>query len=250
MWRRKTIQGVGGTLRNRKRRPVVNVQTPGRGLVLRDALSSDDAWCLIRCHLRDRCATIITPPQRSPAVLSGEPGVQRHAARSQWWRGIPLAKRRGGDLNPRRSETPETVFETAAFDRSATPPRARLARAFRAPDGGRRASGTIAAPERCPSGRRSATGNRVGGISRLEGSNPSLSVEGSERESGRREAGLIRCPATVARRHLGRRCGAPAALRRYGMACPAIRPHDRHACAQHPAAARVPVPCRGGPPRR
>jgi hypothetical protein len=26
-------------------------------------------------------------------------------------------------LNPRRTQRPETVFETAAFDRSATPPR-------------------------------------------------------------------------------------------------------------------------------
>src|SRR6266480_7345725 len=32
-------------------------------------------------------------------------------------------KRRGRDLNPRRTQRPETVFETAAFDRSATPPR-------------------------------------------------------------------------------------------------------------------------------
>ncbi len=34
-----------------------------------------------------------------------------------------LIKRRGRDLNPRRTQEPETVFETAAFDRSATPPR-------------------------------------------------------------------------------------------------------------------------------
>jgi hypothetical protein len=34
-----------------------------------------------------------------------------------------LTKRRGRDLNPRRTQEPETVFETAAFDRSATPPR-------------------------------------------------------------------------------------------------------------------------------
>ena len=33
-----------------------------------------------------------------------------------------LKKRRGRDLNPRRTQEPETVFETAAFDRSATPP--------------------------------------------------------------------------------------------------------------------------------
>jgi hypothetical protein len=33
-----------------------------------------------------------------------------------------LTKRRGRDLNPRRTQRPVTVFETAAFDRSATPP--------------------------------------------------------------------------------------------------------------------------------
>src|SRR6476469_4242513 len=44
-------------------------------------------------------------------------------------------KRRGRDLNPRRTQEPETVFETAAFDRSATPPRVRKgsARPLRAP---------------------------------------------------------------------------------------------------------------------
>jgi hypothetical protein len=35
---------------------------------------------------------------------------------------IGRVKRRGRDLNPRRTQRPETVFETAAFDRSATPP--------------------------------------------------------------------------------------------------------------------------------
>ena len=37
------------------------------------------------------------------------------------WAGLGV-KRRGRDLNPRRTKPPETVFETAAFDRSATPP--------------------------------------------------------------------------------------------------------------------------------
>ena len=36
--------------------------------------------------------------------------------------GLRLSERRGRDLNPRRTQRPETVFETAAFDRSATPP--------------------------------------------------------------------------------------------------------------------------------
>jgi hypothetical protein len=48
-------------------------------------------------------------------------------------RGTRLLERRGRDLNPRRTQRPETVFETAAFDRSATPPRATLARAFPPP---------------------------------------------------------------------------------------------------------------------
>ena len=59
--------------------------------------------------------------QRDAESAAGSGGVQ-----------IPLVERdlgderRGRDLNPRRTEPPETVFETAAFDRSATPPRARL----------------------------------------------------------------------------------------------------------------------------
>jgi hypothetical protein len=36
--------------------------------------------------------------------------------------GLAQKERRGRDLNPRRRLPPETVFETAAFDRSATPP--------------------------------------------------------------------------------------------------------------------------------
>src|ERR671936_214074 len=43
--------------------------------------------------------------------------------RSRIWAAIRLGERRGRDLNPRRTQRPETVFETAAFDRSATPPR-------------------------------------------------------------------------------------------------------------------------------
>jgi hypothetical protein len=37
-------------------------------------------------------------------------------------------ERRGRDSNPRRTQRPETVFETAAFVRSATPPDVRLRR--------------------------------------------------------------------------------------------------------------------------
>src|SRR5215208_6741846 len=39
-------------------------------------------------------------------------------------RGSPVPKRRGRDLNPRSALRRITVFETAAFDRSATPPSA------------------------------------------------------------------------------------------------------------------------------
>jgi hypothetical protein len=56
------------------------------------------------------------------------------------------------------AKSPETVFETAAFNRSATPP-----------SGGQASTGRAvrydrSLLERCPSGRRSATGNRVGGF--------------------------------------------------------------------------------------
>src|SRR5436190_17253143 len=51
-------------------------------------------------------------------------------------------ERRGRDLNPRRTQRPVTVFETAAFDRSATPPsRHRLATAL-----DRRGAGFTPAP--------------------------------------------------------------------------------------------------------
>src|SRR5207249_2225874 len=42
--------------------------------------------------------------------------------------GFALWERRGRDLNPRPTEPPVTVFETAAFDRSATPPGGALLR--------------------------------------------------------------------------------------------------------------------------
>jgi hypothetical protein len=60
-------------------------------------------------------------------------------------------ERRGRDLNPRRTEPPETVFETAAFDRSATPPRRRLAR-------------RVAAPARPARGGAAGRGSGEGGI--------------------------------------------------------------------------------------
>jgi hypothetical protein len=45
------------------------------------------------------------------------------APRFSFWRGIGSAQRRGRDSNPRWTERPTTVFETAPFNRSGTPPR-------------------------------------------------------------------------------------------------------------------------------
>ena len=87
------------------------------------------------------------------------------------------SERRGGDLNPRRTQKPETIFETAAFDRSATSPPEKIARGRLSTATGNSAGPLRSRAERCPSGRRSATGNRVSGISRFEGSNPFLSAE-------------------------------------------------------------------------
>ena len=52
------------------------------------------------------CRLVPSTERRKPAVHAGFVSVER----------------RGRDLNPRRTLKPETVFETAAFDRSATPP--------------------------------------------------------------------------------------------------------------------------------
>jgi hypothetical protein len=53
-------------------------------------------------------------------------GINATALRKRLLIGVfGSVKRRGRDLNPRRTQRPETVFETAAFDRSATPPKGR-----------------------------------------------------------------------------------------------------------------------------
>ena len=72
-----------------------------------------------------QCAPVLSGSQRISA--DDEPGIRaprtdRNPASAQ---GFGLFKRRGRDLNPRPTEPPVTVFETAAFDRSATPPRGR-----------------------------------------------------------------------------------------------------------------------------
>src|SRR5207244_8403560 len=67
-------------------------------------------------------------PENNP--LNHAARLQAHlAARLMRLRRIPLndagfgvVERRGRDLNPRGTKPPLTVFETAAFDRSATPP--------------------------------------------------------------------------------------------------------------------------------
>jgi hypothetical protein len=77
--------------------------------------------------LRDSLATVSgsTPtalprhPARPLALVRGTRSGRNPAQRGE----IRLTERRGRDLNPRRTQRPVTVFETAAFDRSATPPR-------------------------------------------------------------------------------------------------------------------------------
>src|SRR3954469_7322847 len=56
-----------------------------------------------------------------PAAAS--PGWRLEVLNPAWTAGSRMVKRRGRDLNPRRTKPPETVFETAAFARSAPPPR-------------------------------------------------------------------------------------------------------------------------------
>src|SRR6476646_3284428 len=64
---------------------------------------------------------------RSPRFLTATSRcrglLRRKAVTGRGGRRFRLIRRRGRDLNPRRTKPPETVFETAAFDRSATPPR-------------------------------------------------------------------------------------------------------------------------------
>ena len=66
----------------------------------------------------------------------------------------------GGIRTLGRGDTPTTVFETAAFDRSATSPRGSVPT---------RVLYDAVSPERCPSGRRSAPGKRVIGYSPVRG---------------------------------------------------------------------------------
>src|SRR5437016_1168322 len=67
----------------------------------------------VSCGLKRRARERVEPYEvgRNPAAAMG----------------LRLFLRRGRDLNPRRTQRPVTVFETAAFDRSATPPRSHAA---------------------------------------------------------------------------------------------------------------------------
>src|SRR2546427_4327633 len=59
---------------------------------------------------------------RSPAASEDPNGVARAAAQSRCWCGIALDLAEGEGFEPSADQRPATVFETAAFDRSATPP--------------------------------------------------------------------------------------------------------------------------------
>src|SRR5580704_14191403 len=87
---------------------------------------SSDRRRPIRVVLCTRCAPVSTSTVRFAAGSCGSYGLQKANARPlpkpAWLAGFGLLERRGGDLNSRGTEPPLTVFETAAFDRSATPP--------------------------------------------------------------------------------------------------------------------------------
>ena len=76
----------------------------GRGILDRDAVAAEARLC------------------RAVSTCGRDSSAEKEGARGGTT-GSPTL-RRGRDLNPRRTKPPETVFETAAFDRSATPPRA------------------------------------------------------------------------------------------------------------------------------
>src|SRR5205809_1800560 len=68
--------------------------------------------------IRLQRSTFLAKDQSPPRGGVTAPGLM-----GETWFPPQCLKRRGRDLNPRRTQEPETVFETAAFDRSATPPR-------------------------------------------------------------------------------------------------------------------------------
>jgi hypothetical protein len=79
-------------------------------------------WCAgwrISCGSRAEVSAALCATTRTTADAESEGTTRRNPA---WLLGLRLVERRGRDLNPRRTKPPETVFETAAFDRSATPP--------------------------------------------------------------------------------------------------------------------------------
>ena len=78
------------------------------------------AMAVLRIHFGDRIPDNALTTHRYTEKRAGSPRVQKAESRSP-----ALTKRRGRDLNPRSALRRITVFETAAFDRSATPPRRR-----------------------------------------------------------------------------------------------------------------------------
>ena len=156
------------------------------------------------------CGAVALQSLPSPTVLSGP---ERRAGSPTSRGEITVVKRNhapqaeGGGFEPPSEENPRNGFRDRRIrplcHPSAREPSTRFSRPRRAPRG----SGTIGALERCPSGRRSATGNRVSGISRFEGSNPSLSAvcPGGARRSRDPAINPVRQPM---RRRTGRARGA------------------------------------------
>jgi hypothetical protein len=106
----------------------------------RDVRGPGDTRRMVPPRLRPRPLTAVGGSRRrflaprESAVPGGGHGRTRTAGKPRGvnapnsWDDLAdesAGKRRGRDLNPRRTQEPETVFETAAFDRSATPPKGR-----------------------------------------------------------------------------------------------------------------------------
>jgi hypothetical protein len=75
---------------------------------------------------RDSRVMALASPRRPQAVVTGTPGSSRTSPRAtrkrRSARTFSPTKRRGRDSNPRGTKPPLTVFETAPFNHSGTPP--------------------------------------------------------------------------------------------------------------------------------
>jgi hypothetical protein len=93
----------------------------GTSLALKAAMKQVvPARCAIVARLSARLQT--PPNQADPTDKPDPPARVVKRGNPLNKAGFGLVERRGRDLNPRRTQRPVTVFETAAFDRSATPP--------------------------------------------------------------------------------------------------------------------------------